>query len=338
MSRIIKSRYPSNIALVKYWGKYGNQLPCNPSVSMTLKKAYTDMELVLSEKTKKEPEFEYYFEEKLNASFGNRVLAYLQKQEEFAPLLTDYAIALHSHNSFPHSAGIASSASAFAAIAAVGLQALDMDLGEVAFKQKASDLARRGSGSACRSFYDGYAAWGVVEGLSDSSEEYAVSVEDIHPDFQSMRDAILIIDDAPKAVSSSVGHVLMKDHPYAISRFEQGKLHSAEMILILKEGDFESFISVVEREALTLHAMMMTSKEYYLLVKPNTVFMIERLFEFRKETGLPVCFTLDAGPNLHILYPDSVREEVETFLEGFVPSYIKSIIKDELGAGGKVIK
>lgn len=84
--------------------------------------------------------------------------------------------------------------------------------------------------------------------------------------------------------------------------------------------------------------MMMTSKEYYLLVKPNTVFMIERLFEFRKETGLPVCFTLDAGPNLHILYPDSVREEVETFLEGFVPSYIKSIIKDELGAGGKVIK
>lgn len=337
MSRIIKARYPSNIALVKYWGKYGNQLPCNPSVSMTLKEAYTDTELVLNEKTKKEPEFEYYFEGQLNAAFGNKVLNYFQRQEELAPLLTDYAIALHSHNSFPHSAGIASSASAFAAIAAVGLQALDLGLDEESFKQKASDLARRGSGSACRSFYDGYAAWGVVEGLVGSSEEYAVPVEEVHPDFQTMRDAILIIDDAPKAVSSSVGHGLMKDHPYAQSRFEQGRQQSAEMISILKSGDFQSFISVVEGEALTLHAMMMTSADYYLLVRPNTVFMIERLFEFRKETGLPVCFTLDAGPNLHILYPDGVRKEVENFLEGYSPSHIKSIIKDEVGIGGKVV-
>lgn len=83
--------------------------------------------------------------------------------------------------------------------------------------------------------------------------------------------------------------------------------------------------------------MMMTSADYYLLVKPNTVFMIERLFEFRKETGLPVCFTLDAGPNLHILYPDGVREEVESFLEGYLTSHIKSIIKDEVGIGGKVV-
>lgn len=337
MSRIIKARYPSNIALVKYWGKYGNQLPCNPSVSMTLKEAYTDTELVLNEKTKKEPEFEYYFEGQLNAAFGNKVLNYFQRQEEFASLLTDYAIALHSHNSFPHSAGIASSASAFATIAAVGLQALDLGLDEEGFKQKASDLARRGSGSACRSFYDGYAAWGIVEGLAGSSEEYAVPVEEVHPDFQTMRDAILIIDDAPKAVSSSVGHGLMKDHPYAQSRFEQARQQSAEMISILKSGDFQSFISVVEREALTLHAMMMTSADYYLLVKPNTVFMIERLFEFRKETGLPVCFTLDAGPNLHILYPDGVREEVESFLEGYLTSHIKSIIKDEVGIGGKVV-
>lgn len=337
MACIIKARYPSNIALVKYWGKYGNQLPCNPSVSMTLKEAYTDTELVLNEKTKKGAEFEYYFEGQLNAAFGNKVLSYLQKQEEFAPLLTDYAITLHSRNSFPHSAGIASSASAFAAIAAVGLEALGLDLEEEAFKQKSSDLARRGSGSACRSFYDGYAAWGVVEGLTGSSEKYAVPIEEVHPDFQSMRDAILIIDDAPKAVSSSVGHGLMKDHPYAESRFEQGRQHSAEMISILKSGDFQSFISVVEREALTLHAMMMTSEDYYLLVKPHTVFMIERLFEFRKETGLPVCFTLDAGPNLHILYPDSVRGEVEAFLEGYLQSHIKSIIKDEVGMGGKVI-
>ncbi|HLR00203.1 MAG TPA: hypothetical protein VK102_07480 [Sphingobacterium sp.] len=336
MSHTLKARYPSNIALVKYWGKYGNQLPCNPSLSMTLDKAYTQLQLTLSEKHNHQIEFEYYFEDKLNEKFGDRVLRYLQGQKEFSSLLEDYALRLESHNSFPHSAGIASSASAFSAISAVFLHAANPTLSQNDFNRQASHLARLGSGSACRSFYDSYVLWGHLEEIPESSNEYAVPLHEIHDNFRSMRDSILIIDEQPKLVSSSMGHRLMKNHPYAPARFRQGKEHSKKMIVTLKNGDFDAFISIIEREALTLHAMMMTSVDYYLLIKPGTVFMMEQIFQFRKETGLPICFTLDAGPNLHLLYPENIESEVQDFLEGYLQTHIKSIINDRIGLGGSV--
>src|SRR5690606_20445530 len=147
-----------------------------------------------------------------------------------------------------------------------------------------------------------------------SSDLYATEINDVHENFKHMLDAILIVDDEPKKVSSSVGHSLMNNHMYAENRFLQANKHAAIIIKTLYNGDFEEFIQITESEALALHAMMMTSENYYLLMKPGTIHAIEKIVDFRKRTGVPICFTLDAGPNVHVLYPEKYKNDVSGFL------------------------
>lgn len=333
----VKWRCPSNIAIVKYWGKKGIQIPCNSSLSLTLSNSYTEVEVELVEKTSDDQvQLTYFFENEINEKFGARVAKFLEDNSSYFPFLAKNAIVIHSTNSFPHSAGIASSASAFGAIS---LALLDISY-ELENKEKdtefyniASNLARLGSGSASRSMFANYAMWGENNKIPKSSNEHAVEITDIHPTFQSMKDAILIVEDEPKKVSSSVGHSLMNNHPYAENRFKQANERTADLIEILKSGDMDAFIHMSESEALTLHAMMMCSQDYYLLVKPGTITAIERLMEFRKTTGVPVCFTLDAGPNVHVLYPAAYEEQVENFIQNELKDTYKKVIYDKGGSG-----
>ncbi|MBD3639152.1 MAG: diphosphomevalonate decarboxylase [Crocinitomicaceae bacterium] len=333
----VKWRCPSNIAIVKYWGKKGIQIPCNSSLSLTLSNSYTEVEATLHEKTTLESvELNYYFEGELNEKFGKRVADYLADNIEVFPYLRMGAVTIHSSNSFPHSAGIASSASAFGAIALamldIAYQLEEKELDDD-FYRRASEMARLGSGSACRSIFPSYALWGQNDAIEDASDDYAVEVTQIHPIFKDMRDAILIIEDEPKKVSSTIGHSLMNDHPFAAQRFTQANKRTAELVDILAEGDVDSFIHICESEALTLHAMMMTSTDYYLLVKPGTITAIEKIMQFRLENMVPVCFTLDAGPNVHILYPDKYQEAVEDFINDELKDIYKKVIFDHEGQG-----
>ncbi|MEO6682997.1 MAG: hypothetical protein ABIN48_09230 [Ginsengibacter sp.] len=329
-------RCPSNIAIVKYWGKTGNQIPCNPSVSMTLSEACTEVELELMEKKSEGIELEYFFEGEKNEAFQNRVIKYLETNSAHFPLLEKHSFRINSHNTFPHSTGIASSASAFGAIALSLLDAenkIDRIHDKETFYTKASELARLGSGSACRSMFGGFASWGQHPAIDHSSDLYATPVKGVHENFQQMMDAILIVDNQPKKVSSSLGHSLMNDHPYAQNRFEQAKENTAGIIKTLYNGDYEEFIQIAESEALALHAMMMTSKNYYLLMKPGTIHAIEKITNFRTSTNIPVCFTLDAGPNVHILYPQKYKEEVSDFLKNELKTDLSGIIFDKIGQG-----
>lgn len=328
---------PSNIAIVKYWGKYGNQLPCNTSLSLTLSQSFTEIELnLLVKKTDKPIELDYFFEGEKNEKFAERVSKYLQNNVQYFPFLSDYALHINSKNSFPHSAGIASSAAAFGAIAVALLDSsyqLEGKEKDSEFYQICSNLSRLGSGSASRSMFPSYAMWGENAAIPQSSNEFAIAIKDVHSNFRTMQDAILIIEDEPKKVSSSVGHALMNNHVYAESRFKQANERTAKLIEILKNGDFDEFIKITESEALTLHAMMMTSEDYYLLMKPGTIATIEKLIAFRESTNIPVCFTLDAGPNLHILYPEKVKNEVENFIQSNLKPHYKKVIYDKIGEG-----
>lgn len=330
---------PSNIAIVKYWGKKGNQIPCNSSLSLTLSNSFTEVEAALSEKTSSEEvQLTYYFEGEINEKFGQRVAKFLVDNREFFPFLSENAITINSSNSFPHSAGIASSASAFGAISLALLDiayTIEGKEKDDEFYSKASYLARLGSGSASRSMFPGFAMWGENSKIPNSSNEYAIEVKDIHPTFRNMKDAILIVEDEPKKVSSSVGHSLMNNHPYAENRFNQANERTPELVEILKTGNMEAFIHMCESEALTLHAMMMTSMDYYLLVKPGTITAIERLIEFRKANNVPVCFTLDAGPNVHVLYPKEYETQVENFINNDLRDTYKKVIFDMEGSGPK---
>lgn len=329
MKKKIIWQCPSNIALVKYWGKKENQVPCNASLSMTLQHAYSEVELTLYEKKTKGIELEYFFNHAKNESFGLRVRKYLEINAGYFPLLNDVAIHIHSSNSFPHSTGIASSASAFGAIALALLSASDYP--EENFIQQASFLSRLGSGSACRSMYGGYAIWGRLPEVPTSSDDYAIQVTAIHENFSDIRDAILIVDDMPKKVSSSKGHSLMQGHQYAESRFRQANAHCTEMLKVLEKGDFEQFIKIIEQEALALHAMMMTSEDSYMLMKAGTLDAIESIRNYRRESGIPICFTLDAGPNVHVIYSSNDEEKVNAFLNSEMK--VKSIIYDRIGKG-----
>jgi diphosphomevalonate decarboxylase len=327
---------PSNIAIIKYWGKHGDQLPDNPSLSITLTQART-MTKVVARKIEKgqEPSLQISFEDKDNPAFAQRIQSYLNRISEFLPFLREYDLQVESKNTFPHSAGIASSASAMSALA-LCLQEIQSKLNnEVLDMQKVSILSRLGSGSACRSIYGPVALWGGSNQMPGSADEYAIPLHDIHPVFETLCDTILIVDDEKKAVSSSEGHALMKHHPFGSARIQQANAHLEALLPAMKNGDMTTFGEIAELEALALHALMMTSSPSYVLMKAGTLSIIEHVRAFRAETKTPVYFTLDAGPNVHLLYPEESKLKVKEFIYSTLMSFCVNgmMIEDVAGSG-----
>ena len=310
-SQMVSASCPSNIALIKYWGKYEKQIPANPSISYTLNncKTNTSMEFVADEKFSVQTFLSGNEEKK----FAEKIEKYFRNIEEFLPWILKGKYVIKTENTFPHSSGIASSASGFGAVAKClmeleqqfsGLQDSDFKL------RKASFLARLGSGSACRSLYDGLVVWGATKEVEDSSDLYALQYpnDQIHEIFKHFNDWVLLIHEGEKSVSSTVGHSLMNTNPYAERRFQEAHENFAVLKEILKTGDMQNFIKLVEHEALTLHAMMMMSEPAFILMKTGTLAVINKIWDYRKETGLPLFFTLDAGANVHLLFPANSKE------------------------------
>ena len=333
---------PSNIALVKYWGKYGNQLPQNPSLSFTLTNCATTTHLSFKPKEKKDQfSFSFLFEGKKQPSFHPKMEAFFERIKTFCPYLLEHDLTISSSNSFPHSSGIASSASSMSALALAILsieeQGSDL-LSQDDFLKKASFIARLGSGSAARSVQGPMMSWGKTKAISGSAQEFATCIDqEIHPVFRSYQDTILIIDKGQKKVSSTLGHQLMENHPYASSRFEQAHQHMERLMAILASGEVEDFMQLVELEALTLHALMMASNPYFVLMQPNTLAVLNKIWAFREATKLPLCFTLDAGANVHLLYPQEHKKVIETFIASDLALFCEAgqYIEDQVGTGAK---
>lgn len=266
----VKKTAPSNIALIKYWGKRGNQIPMNPSLSFTLNNSYTETELKFKPKEEKGHLLSVFLDGVYNEHFAPRIYTFFERISAYIPFLENFEFEIHTRNTFPHSSGIASSASGLAAMALCLVEMEKMfgaDLDETKALEKASFLARLGSGSACRSIYPGITVWGETPFVEGSSDLYAVPYPyEVHPIFDEFQDTILLIDEGQKEVSSSVGHKLMEGHPYATQRFAAAKGNLGKLIPILKSGDLEAFGQLVEHEALSLHAMMMTSNPSFILM------------------------------------------------------------------------
>ena len=343
---------PSNIALVKYWGKKENQIPANPSISFTLTNCKTITKLAFykhldtstgSVQANKEFSFDLLFEGKPKEDFKPKIQKFFERIEMYCPYLKDYHFTIDTQNTFPHSSGIASSASGMAALSTTIMsleKALSRNFGtEISdeyFYQKASFLARLGSGSACRSVKGSVVVWGNHAEIIGSSDLFGVEFPSkIHDNFNNYQDTILIVDKGEKQVSSTVGHELMHNHPFAKHRFLQAHQNLSAFKTVLETGNLEEFIKIVESEALTLHAMMMTSMPYFILMKPNTLEIINNIWKFRNETKIPVCFTLDAGANVHVLYPENVSESVLQFIKTELVGYCQNgqYICDAIGTG-----
>ncbi|GAA4044258.1 diphosphomevalonate decarboxylase [Flavobacterium chungnamense] len=340
---------PSNIALVKYWGKKDHQIPANPSISFTLNHCKTITKLSFEKKstsidineTGNSFSFDLLFEGKPKEDFKPKIQKFFERIEVYCPYLKEYHFTIDTQNTFPHSSGIASSASGMAALAMniMNLEkALNPTITDDYFHQKASFLARLGSGSACRSIKGNIVVWGKHKELDGSSDLFGIEFSSkVHSNFENYQDTILLVDKGEKQVSSTVGHDLMHNHPFAEQRFLQAHHNLSAIKSVLENGNLEEFIKIVESEALTLHSMMMTSMPYFILMKPNTLEIINKIWKFRNETKIPVCFTLDAGANVHVLYPENVRVETLQFIKDELVGYCQNgqYICDEIGFGAQ---
>jgi len=312
-----QQKAPSNIAIVKYWGKKNVQEPVNPSISFTLKKAYTETSVVY-QPSDHPLNFEFYFEDQHQPGFEPKLNSFIEKIRPFLPFLNNGHLVIKSANTFPHSSGIASSASSMAALAKCFCDIQNQLTPSAIYTDEAtlSSLARLGSGSGARSVKEGWALWGKTPNLAMSSDNYAVYLnEDIHPTFRTIKDAILIIERDQKKVSSTAGHQLMERHPYRDGRIAQANENTKHLLIALTSGDFDTFATICEEEALSLHGLMMSSKPGYTLLAPESLMAIERIKAFREQHQLPITFSIDAGPNLHVLYPASVATKIEAFLK-----------------------
>ena len=340
-----KWKTPSNIALVKYWGKSEPQIPKNASVSFTLSNSHTitSIDFVKSDKNEKAV-FELYFEGEKKDDFKPKIAKFFERIQQYCPYISEYKMTIQSSNSFPHSSGIASSASGMSAIAMCLLDLeksiSNKELSDDFVNRKASFLARLGSGSASRSIEGPLVVWGKHASIKDSSDLFGVQFPfEVHPVFKNYQDTILLVDKGEKQVSSSVGHNLMHNHPFAKQRFDQANENLSKISDYLQNGTIDEFISLVESEALSLHAMMLTSNPYFILMKPNTLEIINKIWLYRQETGSKVCFTLDAGANVHVLYPESEKDSVLKFIENELAEFCqkKQYICDNVGLGAQKI-
>lgn len=312
-------------------------MPSNASLSFTLSECRTETRLEVLE-AGDGPRVELFLDGENKPSFTPKIEKLLDLVKDDLEWIEDHRFRIHTHNTFPHSSGIASSASGMSAFA-LCLCDLHQQIDGTQFNdffRRASRYSRLGSGSACRSVYGGMAYWGKHEDFPHSSQEYAVPLKDgIHEVFHDFQDTILLVDRGSKDVSSTIGHDLMLHHPFAQQRFEVANQNMSRLKEILASGDVDAFVSLVEREALMLHGLMMSSLPYYILMKPNTLKIIEKIWEFRKQNGLPVLFTLDAGANVHLLYPASITHRVEEWIKAELSAFCENntYICDHVGKG-----
>jgi len=292
-----------NIAFIKYWGNRDNELrlPQNGSISMNLAGLYTHTRV----------SFDRAFEHdsfSLNdqPQSGER----LERVANFLDIVRKEAgitwpAQVESANNFPTGAGIASSAAAFAALALAASNALDLTLNEA----QLSALARLGSGSACRSIPTGFVEWFPGTNGQDS---YAVSIAP--PDHWDLVDCIAVLRDTPKAIGSTDGHRLAQTSPIQNARVSgtPDRLNLCRQAIL--ERDFEALAAVVELDSNLMHAVMMTSTPAIFYWEPASVEIMRQVPQWRK-AGLPACYTLDAGPNVHILCTQADTVEVKTRLE-----------------------
>jgi diphosphomevalonate decarboxylase len=333
---------PSNIALIKYWGKREPQLPENPSISFTLDACFTlttveffkkkirhavpksrensasHNEIPKQVRNDEKVQFDIYFEGEKKEAFKPKISLFFERIKKYVPFISEYNFVINSRNSFPHSSGIASSASGMSALALCIMsleKEIHPEMADEYFNKKTSFLARLGSGSASRSIEGPLVVWGENKVIDGSSDLYGIKYpKKIHENFKNYHDTILLVDKGEKQVSSTVGHNLMHNHPFAQQRFTQAHDNLEKLNTVLQNGNLKEFIAIVESEALTLHAMMLSSNPYFILMKPNTLEIINRIWKFRTDTNSNICFTLDAGANVHVLFPEKEKEAVNNFI------------------------
>lgn len=288
----------SNIALIKYWGNVNNALriPANGSISMNL----AGLETVSS--VRFDPALQAdtltLNGKKQSSPAVDRVSAHLDRIRKLAH--TRVYAAVSSTNNFPIGTGIASSASAFAALTAAACAALGLGLDE----RQLSAIARLGSGSASRSIPGGFVEWHA--GI-DHDSSFAESIAP--PEHWPLVDLIAVVSEKHKAIGSTEGHGLAPTSPLQAGRLADTprRLNACRRAVLAR--DFEALAHVIEHDTLIMHAVMMTSEPALMYWQPPTLAVIQSVRAWRAK-GLGAAYTIDAGPNVHVLCESADRSKI----------------------------
>lgn len=312
-----------NIALIKYWGNrdHSLRLPMNGSISMTLgglethttvtfDKNLSSDSLILEDKTASKSALE-------------RVSQHLNHIRCMASIQTSARV--ESSSNFPADVGIASSASAFAALTLAGTTATGLNLAPT----ELSRIARLGSGSACRSIFGGYVEWYIGEGDSDS---HAIQIAP--PDHWKLIDLIAIVSREHKDVSSTLGHTIANTSPIQSARVADCPRRLDICRNAIYNRDFNSLAMIVEQDSNLMHAVMLTSTPSLLYWLPDTLEVMHAVSTWRKE-GLNVFYTIDAGPNVHCICTEEHANQVEAQLRD-LPGVIE-ILRAFPGQSARII-
>lgn len=314
---------PSNIAFIKYWGKADEslRLPLNTSVSMNLSGAYTKTTVEFSSR---------YADDAISLIEGvfsseeeDRIIAALDRIRKEAHI-KHYARVV-TENTFPKGTGAAASASGFAALTVAAFAAAKSTRSE----KELTIFARQGSGSACRSIPDGFVLW---EKGTNSDDSYAYS---LYPHtYWDLRDILVIVDFSMKKVSTTVGQKGIKTSPFWKERIDGIPKKVNNIMKFLKEKNFQDFGQLVEEDCLNMHQVMQTQTPPVYYWNEVTKKIMSTVIDWRKN-DLPVYFTIDAGPNIHLICEATNEKKVMEKARNF-PGTLKIIVNKPAG-GTKLV-
>jgi diphosphomevalonate decarboxylase len=313
----------SNIAFIKYWGNRDPELriPWNDSISMNLSNATTTTTVAFDDALAED--VVVIGDREVGGPTRQRVVVHLDRVRALAGITTRARVI--SRNSFPMGTGIASSASAFAALSLAATAAAGLTLTE----RELSCLARLGSGSACRSVPAGFAWW-----QAGTSHETSYAVQLAPPDHWDLRDLVAVVSTEHKAVTSAEGHSLAPTSPFFQERLAHLPTRLEMVRRTLMDRDFETFGQAVEAEAIELHLIALTSQPPLRYLTPATLQIMHAVQTWRAE-GLPVYFTLDAGPNVHLICEAPHAEELCSRLSHM--PVVQDVIVNAPGPGARLV-
>lgn len=342
-------RAGSNIAFIKYWGVTeaavgpvgaqppvhgeGLNIPLNNSISMTLADAHTTTTVAWEDSVNQPEDTVAIDGVQLEGPSVERVAAHLDRLRALAGV--SYNARVVSQNNFPMASGIASSASGFAALTVAGAAALDLQLDAT----RLSAVARLGSGSASRSLFGGFVewerGWGHGEGANDSLLDSRSVAHQIHDEKHwALRDIIAIVSTGAKRVSSSGGHRLAATSPFNAARTACVGAWLETVRRAIAARNFSLLGPVLEADALAMHGVMMTSEPSLMYWEPGTLEVLHAVRAWREE-GVPVYFTIDAGPNVHLICEADAAAEVERRV-GALPS-VRRVLTSGPGPGPQLL-
>ena len=317
------AKAPANIAFIKYWGKKNEELrlPMNNSLSMNLSEIFTITMVRFDHKLKRDTV--YIDGNPAKNQDKHRVITHVDRIRHLGNI--DTPVEVESKNNFPPGTGMASSASGFAALTMAAAAAANLRLS----KKKLSILARLGSGSACRSIPDGFVEWKTGESSDDS---YAVSI--FQPNYWEIRDVIAVVGENSKKMSSTEGHAFSESSPFFRARIKGMKKKAITMKNAIRDKNFIEFGELLEAEAINMHAVMMTSTPALYYWTPETLRVMLAVGDWRNE-GISCYFTIDAGPNVHVICPAGDADTVQRKLRRI--SGVNKIILNTPVAGAKLL-